>query len=420
MIANVGLRLDYSHAGGKWFSSFNLYDPRLADRRSLGLDSLLTTSTKKIVTLSPRLGVAFPISENSKIFFNYGHYRSLPLPDDLFLIRRLSDKQAISRLANPNNPLPKTVSYELGFEQNLFNEYLLRVAGYYKDVTNENRLVRYTSSDNLVNYTVSTSSTYRDIRGFEFTATKNRGPWIQGFINYTYDVRTNGYFGYGRYYEDAVQQKVEIIDQNVYQEKPIPQPFARANIDFFTPQDFGPEFLGQGILGDIRLNLVATWSSGTYLTWTGPGSKPGIANNVQWTDSYNINMRFSKNFRISAANVQFFVDINNLFNFKQMSYLLGFANRQDFEDYMTSLHLPAEIAGDETHQTLGYKNIPGDDKPGDYRTVPYEPYDPNDPDPAHRQYVLDHKAYIDMPNQEYLSFLNPRDVFFGFHVSFDL
>jgi hypothetical protein len=60
MIANVGLRLDYSHAGGEWY----VYDPftrAFSAERSLGIDTLLAKEpTKRIVELSPRLGVAFP------------------------------------------------------------------------------------------------------------------------------------------------------------------------------------------------------------------------------------------------------------------------------------------------------------------------------------------------------------------------
>jgi hypothetical protein len=33
--------------------------------------------------------------------------------------------------------------------------------------------------------------------------------------------------------------------------------------------------------------------------------------------------------------------------------------------------------------------------------------------------IIDTKAYIDMPNQTYYTFLNPRDVFFGMTISFD-
>jgi len=34
--------------------------------------------------------------------------------------------------------------------------------------------------------------------------------------------------------------------------------------------------------------------------------------------------------------------------------------------------------------------------------------------------VLDNRAYIDMPNQSYFTFLNPRDVFVGMTISFDI
>lgn len=418
MIANLGLRLEYAHAGGNWFNLSNLYDSRLGDARSLFLDSLLTEPTKKIFTLAPRLGIAFPVTDNSKIYFNYGHFFSLPVPEDQFLIRRSLFNQAITRLANPNNPFPRTIQYELGYEQNLFDQFLVRLAGYYKDVSDENYLVTYTSADNLVNYTTSTPNRYRDHRGFELTLTKNRGDWIQGFVNYTYAVSTTGYFGVGRSYQDRNQQR-EYLRDNVYQTKPIPRPVARANIDLFTPEQYGPEFAGISLLGDWRVNFVASYSAGTYFTWTAGAGTAGIEYNAQWKDYFNVNMRLSKNIRIAQANVQFFVDVSNLFDFKYFSYALGFSDSKDYFNYMKSLHLPADVAGDETHPKFGYTNYPGDDRPGDYRTVPYEPYDPNDPDPAHKQRVLDTKAYIDMPNQPWLAFLNPRNIFYGIRIGFD-
>jgi hypothetical protein len=418
MIANLGLRLEYANAGGNWFDLSNTYDQRLGDARSLFLDSLLTVPTKKIVTLAPRLGIAFPVTDNSKIYFNYGHFFSLPVPEDQFLIRRSLFNQAITRLANPDNPFPRTIQYELGYEQNLFDQFLIRVAGYYKDVTDENKLVEYISADHLVDYTTSTSNQYRDQRGFELTLTKNRGNWIQGFVNYTYAVSTTGYFGVGRYYQDRNEQRVYLAD-NVYQTKPVPRPFARANIDLFTPEQYGPEVAGISLLGDWRVNFVASYSAGTYFTWTAGGTTAGVEYNAQWKDYFNVNMRLSKNFRIAQMDLQFFVDISNLLDTKYFSYALGFSDSKDYLNYMKSLHLPADVAGDETHPKFGYTNYPGSDTPGDYRTVPYEPYDPNDPDPAHKQYVLDNKAYIDMPNQPWLAFLNPRNVFYGIRIGYD-
>ena len=340
----------------------------------------------------------------------------------------------------------------------MFDQYLVRVAGYYKDVSNEQLSTyrpSYISDDGLVNYSVNASNTYRDIRGFELTLSKNRGDWFQGFVNYTYDVRTSGYFGYGSYYEDKQLQRNYIRDDVThYQNKPVPQPYARANVDLFTPEDYGPEFSGIYLLGDWRVNFVASWSSGSFFSWAGGGTTAGAENNVQWKDSWNVNSRISKNFRIGPANIQLFADISNLFNFKQMGYQNGFAVQgKDFENYMKSLHLPSEIVGDETNKKFGYPNIPGEDRPGDYRkdgvaftpmvsvtslstvTTPAASALYHDLSTGRwMQYangawseassdrvnqVLEDKAYIDMPNLDYFSFLNPRNIFYGIRLSYD-
>jgi len=417
MIATVGLRLDYSHGGGEWYAYDNPYDEAFSAVNYMSIDTLLSKEpTKRIFDVSPRLGIAFPITVNSKLYFNYGHFRQMPTPENLYLIRRWSETKALSQLANPNIPLPKTVAYELGYEHNILNLLHLRIAGYYKDSSNQTRLVRYENLKNTVSYLVTEPSSYRDTRGFEFTLRKTRGNWINGFFNYTYEVNTSGYFGFGTYYENRSQQRLyESETRTHYQEKPVPRPYARLNLDLFTPPDFGPKFLGIHPLDSWRLNILADWRAGDWATWTGGGSIPGILYNVQWRDYTNLDLRFSKNFRFGSANIEFFLDITNVFNYQYMTSDQGFVDAEDYNNYMKSLHLPAEI-GDE----LGYGNIPGNDRPGDFRTVPYEPYDPNDPDEARKKRILETKAYIDMPNQEFFTFLNPRNFFWGLRASFDL
>ena len=317
----------------------------------------------------------------------------MPTPENLYLIRRYTGTKTLSRLANPNNPLPKTVAYELGYEHNILNQFLLRLAGYYKDSSDQSRLIQYQNLKNTVSYDVTEPNSYQDTRGFEITLRKNRGNWIQGFINYTYEVTTSGYFGFRYYYENPSEQRTyERETRSHYQEKPVPRPYARANIDFLTPLAFGTEIFGIHPLADWRLNILADWRAGKWDTWTGGGDIPGIVNNVQWRDYYNVDLRLSKNFVIGSANIQFFMDVTNVFNYKYMTSDQGFVDSEDYNNYMKSLHLPATI-GDE----LGYGNIPGNDRPGDYD-----------------------KDYIDMPNQEFLTFLNPRNIFWGLKISFNM
>lgn len=459
MIANLGVRLDYSNPRGDWYVIDNPFDPAFNATNSLGIDTLLEKApVEKNITLSPRLGIAFPITENAKLFFNYGHFRQMPRPEDLFLVRRQSIDNSISRLANPNNPLPKTVAYELGFEQNLFDQYLIRLAGYYKDNSNQidpDYLVNYVSTKKDVSYVLAVPNYYEDIRGFELTVTKNRGNWIQGFINYTYQVRTYGHFGYAQINQARNDQRVYERDHqtDLYQQKPLPQPYGRANIDLFTSSDFGPEMGGLMPLAEWRLSLLGRYQSGVYLTWAGGGSIPGVVNNVQWVNNWGLDIRFSKNFSLGGANIQFFVDINNVLNIKYMNPNSGFIDATDFNAYMKSLHLSTGIAGDGFDQKLGYVNIPGDDRPGQYRkegvsftpmvgvaNLPTTPQFPTaiyfeqfsgryykyvnnswvQVDTGTIDQINNDKSYIDMPNESSLSFLNPRLVFFGLRVSFDV
>jgi outer membrane receptor protein involved in Fe transport len=404
LVINAGLRMDYSNPNGDWYD-LSPYDPYLSNKYGDILDAV--APKKKVdtkVDFSPRLAISHPITENSKLYFNYGHFRAMPSTETMYRIQKEWDKQ-ISYLANPDLDLEKTVQYELGYDHNLFDMFLLHLSAYYKDVSDQAKTIRYTSADGKENYLTTDNTSYADIRGFEVELRKDRGDWVNGFLNYTYMVTTSGYFGYAQYYENSADMRAYIRD-NIYQEKPRPQPYARANIEFRTPTDFGPEFAGIKILGDWRISFLPTWTSGDWFTWN-PGSKPDISYNMEWNDSYNIDLKITKDIKIWKVNIEFMADISNLTNHKQFS-VYGFYDSNDRKAYFESLHLPKSIA-----DALGapYNTHYGNDKPGDYRDYD-TPYDPNSTDDKT-------KAYIDMPNQSSLTFLNPRNVFLGVRIAFD-
>lgn len=447
MIANIGLRVDYFNPGGEWWV-YEPYTSAFSAVNSPGMDTLLTkASTAKQLTISPRVGIAFPISVNSKLYFNYGHMRSFPTPENLYLLRKNSFDQAVLRIGAPNNPLEKTIQYELGYEHNIASQFLLRIAGYYKDISEQPYLVEYFNRKGDVNYTVSESNSYADIRGAEFTISKNRGEWFQGFFNYTYNVSTSGKFGWSEQYENpTAQREFQRTSADENQVRPVPRPYARLNLNFFSPSRLGM------LLGDWRVNFVSSWNSGFYFTWTGGGTIPGIVNNAQWKDSWNTNLRFSKLISISnSVDIEFIMDVSNLFNYKYMSNRYGFVDGNDYNAYMKSLHLEKNL-GEEL--SVSYLNVPGEDTPGDYRkTGEYTPivavYDItsdnlvikegaiywdkateryyehngvewNKVDEGKMDTIIENKQYIDMPNQQFFSFLNPRNIYFGLKLSISL
>jgi hypothetical protein len=327
---------------------------------------------------------------------------------------------------------------------------VFRLAGYYKDESELPLLVRYTSRNNLVNYTRSEANGYRDVRGFEVTVSKPRGEWFAGFINYTYMIRSTGRFGFAQFSENpADQREYELTTRANIQAKPVPQPYANANIDLFTPRNFGPSILGFEPLADWRIGFLGSWTSGYYFSWSGGGGAiPGLENNVQWRDFWNLDLRFSRTFRVSDNRFNFFIDLNNVFNTRYMTQN-GFIDGEDYNRYMRSLHLPQNVLKD-----LSYASVAGSDRPGDYRKPGVDFYPiistgnleslPNSQRHSRPLYyqssnntyykyvegawvvaekalldrVLDDKAYIDMPNIDTFTFFNPRNVIIGFRLTF--
>ena len=244
----------------------------------------------------------------------------------------------------------------------MFEEYLIRVAAYYKDISDVERYVRFISFDDKVNYRKLTNNTYEDIFGVEVDLTKMYGDWITGNINFEYRVGTSGYFGFDENYENPALQR-EYLEQNPTISKPRPQPRFKSYIDVHTPIDFGPKWLNQNILGDWHFMFLSYWTGGQWFTWN-PNNLPGIEYNAQSNPTYNVDLKISKIFPIEEhLDIKFFADFSNLFNFKHFSNL-SFRDAFDRDFYMRSLHLPESVAGN-----LEYNFIPGDDQPGDVRAV---------------------------------------------------
>jgi len=442
-IMNAGLRLDYSNSNTDWWN-VDPYDNTFFTSKYSEDNDYAKKKSKSQWQLSPRLGISHPITENSKLFFNYGHFKQMPSYETLFQTARASDGRMYT-FGDPNLTLAKTISYELGYDHSIFDTYLIQIAAFYHDIFDKQDQTRYTAINGTV-YQKTTSNDYEDIRGFELTLRKNVGRWWTFFGNYTYQVTTRGHFGRDQVYQNpSAQKRYDEATVNLYQERPSPSPYARFNLMLNTPTDFGPKIANTSVLGGYMMNVLFTWRAGSFRTYN-PLSASGITNNVQETDHLNTVLRFSKIFNISKFRIQAFVDINNLFNHKRMSLSNFGGKNDDGVLYWQSLHLPESDA---------YDNIPGNDRYGDYRKpgVDYQPmegrgainYDTfiGEPgviyyDKSSQRYVeyvdeawidvekkrvdkiLDDKAYIDMPNLDSFTFLNPRQIFFGLRVSFDL
>ncbi|KAA3609877.1 MAG: TonB-dependent receptor [Calditrichaeota bacterium] len=447
-ISTVGFIAEYTDPNDEWYD----VDPFNVDFFTSNFDPendelYRTKSAKARFTISPRLAISHPISETAKLYFNYGHYRQIATSEGLYRVERgVGDK--LNRIGDPTISLAKTVSYELGYDHALSNEYLFHLAAYYKDITEQQDWTRYVGagSASSVNYRQLTNNSYEDIRGFEADITKRYGRWVTGMVNYEYRVNTSGNFDLGEIYLSSSEQREYIRQNPPQQTKATPRPRFKSTIDLHTPLGFGPMFLGQYPLDNWHFNFLTRWTSGRHFQWR--SNVQGNTPNMQWNDYFNVDLKISKTFHFGSVDVKFFADILNLGNTKNFSQV-SFFDSFDYDDYLSSLHLPKSTIAKTTENL-----IPGNDQPGDVRKngvdfVPMEWIANTDNmsawDPAAIYYdastskyfeynsdnsewqhasssrinkIKKDKAYIDMPNHTYFTFLNPRQIFFGINLSY--
>ena len=406
-IANIGVRGDYSNGNSNVYN-LSEYDDYFTQGSGHKIEeNASSVKSKPINAISPRLGISHPITDRSKLYFNYGHFYSEPSSSYRFRLQRESNG-LVTHIGDPGMEFEKTIAYETGYSSNPFGSLLLNVALYYKDITNQPGWVYYQNMNGTVQVNRIENNNYEDIRGIEITLNKNMGEWISGMVNYTYQVESSGYFGLLKQFQDPnVQRDYESLNQ--YQSKPRPRPYLKSVVQVRSPDDFGPKIFAQSVFGNWASSLIFKYNSGGFETYN-PQNLPGVSNNIQWKDQYSTAARLSKKIKIKQTTVELLFDVKNLFNNKFLSYA-GFADYYDYIDYLESLRFSWED-----------KKEKGSDRIGVYRAwdVEYQPYEPEDwQNPtAAEQEILDSKAYIDMPNIQAVSFLNPRDIYFGISVYF--
>ncbi len=431
IVANLGVRLDYYFGGGGvWPAQPFAYDafapqplPGGGKNDSTLIKYLATGGSyiwnawyeynkthpgflqkiKNYLTVSPRIGVSFPVTTDSKFYFNYGRFRSNPPYYTMYQFRYRYTKNGLYQMANPNLEPPLTTSYELGVAYNFYKNYIVRVSGYYKDVTGQFGTVTYQSGQpehSTLNYKSYLNNQYQDIQGLEVNLSKNDNSWFTGWVNFDYMLTKTGNTGVNTITDIVINNSSTTLYQG-NESRSLPRPNINANITFRSPDKWGPQIGGLDIFGNWEATIFAQWEAGDYFTWN-PLNDPFTNNNLNWPDYYMVDLKLSKTFNIAGSHATFYVDCTNVLNLKVnlMSKGYPFQDATDEQNYLASLHLP--MYNSSKYDLLRKQNpglyVPGNDKVGDLRSGS--------------------KPYINNPNYSFFMYDQPRDIWFGMKVDF--
>lgn len=386
MILNVGLRYDYFDPNRMWFEKTNYFnlaidplydvtlDPDLDQvdangRVKYSFDNVLNKKripARDYHMISPRLGVSFPITEQSLLHFNYGHYYQMPPLDQMFeflyfrpvnLVEKIINERILATqegrapkhiasndgdpervVASTVEPLKpqKTIMFEAGIKHNFGDIAVLDITAFYKDVFDQtdervglfDRSVkgwdpyRNSVSPNQ-SYAAFFPGDYGDSRGFEISLRTLFSRYINLDLNYSFSKSTSGRASPKRVTFDINGNATYEWDTEVNKRIPTERSFSRPHILranlFLSYPESEDESLLNLILSRSSISILYRFVSGQTFTYLQPNDPPDTYNNYRYPGSHNVDLRVDKLFKIIGQHeFMVYMQITNLLNTKNL------------------------------------------------------------------------------------------------------
>ncbi len=141
--------------------------------------------------ISPRIGFAFPFTDKSFFFINWGRYLQFPLFEHLYSgLDNVTFARGVKVLrGNPDLLAEKTSALEISIRHN-FHENMVASALYFqKETTDQIDSKTFVSANSRIagdyGFAEYVNNPYATAHGFEFTVTRERGKWLTGTLSYT-------------------------------------------------------------------------------------------------------------------------------------------------------------------------------------------------------------------------------------------
>jgi outer membrane receptor protein involved in Fe transport len=303
LVINAGFRIDYFNLGSTVMQQGWV-------RRWQDATGLTADWKQFMMKISPRFGVSFPISENTVVFFSYGHFNQLP---ELQYFYR--DPYSSSFTGNPSLDYEQTILYEFGFTHQLTDYWAIDIKSYGKDISKQ---IGTTHVYGTLGTPVELydNKGYGRSRGLEFEIVKNPSDYITGRATYTLQW-ANGYSSSA--FDDYIRStnnfpypiRERALEWDV-RNQVIIQATAAAG-----PNQY-PNIFGFELPDDWSLTLLYRYSTGTPYT-PGQASLNPVEEQKQENTAYGpytsaTDLKFEKGFTLGGVRFALTLDIFNLFD----------------------------------------------------------------------------------------------------------
>jgi hypothetical protein len=345
MIINLGLRFDYFSPDGKVLndpSDPDIYRPKNPANIAKSLAERKTYWYKKASAkyqFSPRLGIAFPITDRGVVHFSYGHFFQIPNFDLLYQNPEYKFGTGTGNvgLAGNSDLKPQmTVSGEVGVQQALSDDISFDVTGYFRDIRNlagtrADEIDIYGTAGNT-RYSQLVNSDFGFVKGIVLTVTKRMSDYWTATVDYTFQLaKGNASDPNTSRNQVLAGQQPEIQLTRLDQDQT-----HTLNVTFSYSS---PDLWGFSVIG--------SYGSGFPYTPTESINISSLLTNTETKPAtYNVDLRAYKDFELAAYRLSIFLRINNLFDIKNMVNVYSDSGTADYtisEKTYRGLNLPEYV-----------------------------------------------------------------------------
>ncbi len=307
LIANIGLRYDYFDP--------QAYRPALEERQLsdstiyqttwiINYNDIQRASIKH--QISPRVGIALPISDDSEFRINYGYFFQLPQFDYLYTNADYTVVQGFTPIGDPDLEPAKTIAIEVGFKKSFNEKYLLDVTIFQKDVSNLIDVNTYIHQGHYLEEIsgISGLTQYLNVAKsysmgmellFKFIPTEK----LNGYLSYTY-MHAEGTASSDVQQFETLQQQYNLPNKAISYDLSWDQRHTIiGNIEYTMPYS-------------SRINLIYRYNS--PLPYTKDRGIITVPNNARLNATSSTDIVLDKVFSVRSTEIKLYVQTMNLFN----------------------------------------------------------------------------------------------------------
>lgn len=182
-----GLRVEYFHAHASVPG-----DPKNPANAIQGVPTSEPVPVEAKTAVSPRVAMAYPITERAGIHLAYGHFTQYPSLGDIFtnanyntLYSLQANASNIPVMGNPDISAERTVQYELGYKQMITNDLGASFNLFYKDIR-DLLGVEFITTYNLAQYGRLANVDFGDVTGFTLSIDQRKFGRFSSTVDYTW------------------------------------------------------------------------------------------------------------------------------------------------------------------------------------------------------------------------------------------